>query len=219
MPEGQDLVAIGADLAPGTVLSAYQHGCFPMPVDGTFGWFSPEHRGIIRPSKLRISKSLRKSARRFRTTVNTAFDQVILGCADPSRTGSWIDDNILTAYSELHRMGWVHSIEVWDEDSLAGGLYGIGMGSFFAGESMFHRRTDASKVALMRLTELVQPDPASARPTLIDVQWQTDHLQSLGAEEISRHSYQSELAQALVTPGPFPRLVLGPDRSYIEPDP
>lgn len=205
MPAGQDLVAIGADLAPGTILGAYQRGCFPMPVEETIGWFSPENRGVLWPRNFRASRSLQKSSRRFTTTFNTAFDQVLTGCADPARSGSWIDANIAEAYTKLHRMGWVHSVEVWAGSELAGGLYGIGMGSFFAGESMFHRKTDASKVALMHLVELVRTNADSAgSPAIIDVQWLTPHLESLGAGEVSRQEYRSHVAEALATPGLFP---------------
>lgn len=216
MPAGQDIVALGADLAPGTLLSAYRHGCFPMPVEGTIGWFSPEHRGVLVPSELRVSRSLRRSVKRFSTTINQAFDQVIVGCADPTRVGCWIDKEILDAYTRLHEMGWVHSVEVWDGDTLAGGLYGLGMGSFFAGESMFHRATDASKVALCALIDLVAPDVdglvsgpvgeagTAGDPILIDVQWLTPHLASLGASEIPRSQYRTRLEAAVATPGPFP---------------
>jgi len=205
MPIGQDLVAIGADLAPGTILNAYRYSCFPMPVEGLIGWFCPEHRGVLWPANLRVSRSLRKSSRRFTATVNTAFDQVLAGCADPERTERWIDEDIAEAYTNLHTMGWVHSVEVWDDEELAGGLYGIGMGSFFAGESMFHRKTDASKVALMHLVKLVTSHAQSpGSPALIDVQWLTPHLASLGAGEISRTEYRNRLTEAIATPGPFP---------------
>ncbi len=191
---GEDLVATGADLEPGTVLSAYVAGCFPMPLSRKrLGWFSPDPRGILVPSKLRVSRSLRQSTRRFDVTVNAAFDQVIAGCADPSRPMGWIDHRITRAYQRLHQMGWVHSIEVWDDDGLAGGLYGVAIGGLFAGESMFHRRRDASKVALVHLVELVGTDA----PAIIDVQWLTPHLASLGAEECSRARYRELVRRAL----------------------
>ncbi|MGB5757711.1 MAG: leucyl/phenylalanyl-tRNA--protein transferase [Acidimicrobiales bacterium] len=194
---GEDLVATGADLEPDTLLAAYRAGCFPMPINRRrIGWFSPDPRGILVPSKLRISRSLRRSARRYDVTVDTAFDQVLSGCADPARPMGWIDKRIARAYTRLHRMGWVRSIEVWDGDGLAGGLYGVAIGGLFAGESMFHRRRDASKVALVHLVDLVGVDPVN----LIDVQWSTSHLASLGAEECSRHRYL-ELATAAINQG------------------
>jgi leucyl/phenylalanyl-tRNA--protein transferase len=193
LPPGEDLVAGGADLEPGTLLGAYEAGCFPMPINRKrLGWFSPDPRGILRPSRLRVSRSLRRSVRRFDATVNQAFDQVLAGCADPSRPMGWIDQRIARAYTRLHRMGWVHSVEVWDDEGLAGGLYGVAIGGLFAGESMFHRRRDASKVALVHLVDLVGIDDAN----LIDVQWLTPHLASLGAEECSRRQYFELSARA-----------------------
>ncbi len=211
LPAGEDLVATGADLEPGTLLAAYAAGCFPMPVHRKrIGWFSPDPRGILRPERLRVSRSLRQSTKRFEVSVNGAFDEVLAGCADPSRPMGWIDHRIARAYTRLHRMGWVHSVEVWDEDGLAGGLYGVAIGRLFAGESMFHRRRDASKVALVHLVELLGTEP----PTLIDIQWLTPHLASLGAEECSRSRYLELLAMALANepapvaarPGMRPRL-------------
>ncbi|MEM9561703.1 MAG: leucyl/phenylalanyl-tRNA--protein transferase [Actinomycetota bacterium] len=194
LPDGDDLIAVGADLEPGTLLAAYASGCFPMPVDRrTIGWFSPDPRGVLWPGRLRVSRSLRRSIRRFEVTVDQAFDEVIAGCADPSRPMGWIDRRIMRAYRRLHHMGWVHSVEVWDDDGLAGGLYGLSMGRLFAGESMFHRRTDASKVALIHLVELV----GTESPALIDVQWLTPHLASLGAEECSRGTYHRLVGEAL----------------------
>ncbi len=194
LPPGEDLAATGADLEPGTLLAAYRAGCFPMPINRKrIGWFSPDPRGILRPENLRISRSLRQSTKRYRVTVNQAFDEVIAGCADPARPLGWIDRRIEQAYRRLHHMGWVHSVEVWDEEGLAGGLYGVSIGRLFAGESMFHRRRDASKVALVHLVELVGTEP----PALIDVQWLTPHLASLGAEECSRARYRDLVGEAL----------------------
>ncbi|MDH3681086.1 MAG: leucyl/phenylalanyl-tRNA--protein transferase [Acidimicrobiia bacterium] len=197
LPPDEDLVATGADLEPGTLLSAYTAGYFPMPINRQrIGWFHPDPRGVLRPDLLRISRSLRRSVKRFTTTVDTAFDDVIRACADPARPLGWIDNRMLKAYCRLHRIGWAHSVEVWDDEGLAGGLYGIAIGGFFAGESMFHRRTDASKVALVRLLELLDDD------ALIDVQWVTPHLRSLGAVEISRFEYCTALKAALEMPTP-----------------
>ena len=198
---GEDFIAVGADLEAGTLLSAYTQGYFPMPVDRKhIGWFSPDPRGIIRPKQLCVSRSLRRSMKRYRITVNHAFEQVLNGCADPGRPMGWIDQRIRQAYTQLHHLGWVHSVEAWDEDGLAGGLYGVGIGGLFAGESMFHRRTDASKVALVHLVDLLGQDSA----TIVDVQWLTPHLESLGATAISRNDYQSLVAAALEQGGPLP---------------
>lgn len=202
LPDGEDLVATGADLEPGTLLAAYAACCFPMPINRRrLGWFSPDPRGILRPGRLRVSRSLRRSVRRYRVTVDRAFDQVIAGCADPSRPLGWIDQRMVRAYRRLHELGWVHSVEVWDDEGLAGGLYGVAIGHLFAGESMFHRRRDASKVALVHLVELVGTEP----PALVDVQWLTPHLASLGAEECSRAAYGTMVAEALAD-GLEPRL-------------
>lgn len=198
---GEDFIAVGADLEPGTLLGAYTTGYFPMPVDRKhIGWFSPDPRGIIRPADLRVTRSLRRSVRRYSVTVDTAFDQVIAACADPARPMGWIDQRIRRAYTHLHNLGWAHSIEVWDDDGLAGGLYGIGIGGLFAGESMFHRRTDASKVALVHLVDLLGTGSA----TIIDVQWSTPHLESLGATTVTRARYQRLIAAALDQGGPLP---------------
>ena len=194
-----DVIAIGADLAPGTILAAYRSGLFPMPIDGAIGWWSPEPRGILPLDGLRVTRSLRKSARRFTTTIDGAFDEVIAACADPSRPHGWISDEIVAAYQRLHRLGWAHSVETWDASgALVGGLYGIAIGGFFAGESMFYRETDASKVALIRLVE----ELAAGGATLLDVQWATDHLQTLGVIEVSRAEYLELLAEALNVPLP-----------------
>ncbi|MEM7323690.1 MAG: leucyl/phenylalanyl-tRNA--protein transferase [Actinomycetota bacterium] len=200
MPSDDDLVAIGADLEPGTVLGAYAAGCFPMPINRRhIGWFCPDPRGVLQPDKLRVTRSLRQSMKRYDVTVNRAFDEVLSACADPSRPMGWIDQRIRRAYTTLNRMGWVHSVEVWDEDGLAGGLYGVAIGPLFAGESMFHRRRDASKVALAHLVDLVGGEPDA----LIDVQWLTPHLASLGAENRSRADYLDYVHRALAD-GPSP---------------
>ncbi len=171
-----------------------------MPVDKTtIGWFSPDPRGVILPSAFHVSRSLKKSARRFRTTSNEAFGQVLDECAHPRRPNGWIDTNIKDAYLELHRLGWAHSVEVWDDQGLAGGVYGIAIGSFFAGESMFHRRTDASKVALLHLTNRLK----TRRESLLDVQWLTPHLQRLGGQELPRTTYSQLLQEAIDAPPIF----------------
>jgi len=190
-PDDSDCVAGGADLEPSTLIGAYRVGAFPMPDDGQVLWWSPLLRGVLRPGDLRISRSLAKSVRRYTTTVDTCFDAVIAACADPSRAGAWIDDDIRAAYEFLHELGWAHSVEVWDGQTLVGGLYGLAVGGLFAGESMFHRATDASKVALV---ELVRRWSGPDDDWLIDTQWSTPHLASLGVSEIARDDYRSVIA-------------------------
>ncbi len=194
------VLAVGADLEPGTLLTAYRQGVFPTPLDdtGPVVWWSPDPRGIVPLDGLRVSRSLRRSLRRYETTLDTAFEAVIEGCRDPARGSTWIREDIVAAYTRLHRMGWAHSVEVWDGDVLAGGLYGVAIGGLFAGESMFHRRTDASKVALVALVELLREGGA----TLLDVQWTTEHLSSLGAVDVPRARYLELLADALARPLP-----------------
>lgn len=205
---GQDLVALSHEFDPDLVVEAYRAGVFPMPLheagwpDDLMGWWSPMARGILPAEFLRVPRSLRQSARRYRTTVDTAFDAVIRRCADPRRAGGWIDDAVTDVYTELHRRGVAHSVEVWTPaGDLAGGLYGVSIGGLFAGESMFHDPVvgrDASKVALLALVGLLD----DGLDRLLDVQWVTDHLASLGAVEVDRDEYLDLLADALELPAP-----------------
>jgi leucyl/phenylalanyl-tRNA--protein transferase len=201
--DAQGIVGIGADLEPGTLLAAYRCGLFPMPLraGGPLAWWSPDPRGIIPLDGVKVSRSLRRSARRYEIRVDTAFADVVEACSDPARDGGWIDGPIQAAYRTLHELGWAHSVEAWDEDgALAGGLYGVAIGGLFAGESMFHRSTDASKVALIGLVDLLGSDGGERR--LLDVQWTTDHLRSLGAVDLGRASYLGLLEAALALPLP-----------------
>jgi len=198
-----DVVAVGADLEPATILSAYEQGIFPMPLSNfdEMTWWSPAQRGVLPLDRLRVTRSLHQSIRRYRVTVDQAYDEVVAGCADASRPGAWIDGQIVAAYRRLHDLGYVHSVEVWQDDELVGGLYGVAIGGLFAGESMFHRRRDASKVALHALVGLLsdgQPD------RLLDVQWSTPHLASLGVVEVPRATYLRLLRRALNLPLPAP---------------
>lgn len=201
--ELDDLVAIGADLEPGTLLAAYRHGLFPMP-SGHPGdpmyWFCPVRRGVLPLDEVRVSRSLRRSMRDFEIRIDTAFEEVVAGCGDPSRASGWIDEEIATAYLRLHRLGWAHSVETWQDGRLVGGLYGVAIGGLFAGESMFHRVRDASKVALVALTERLSDEHALSR--ILDVQWLTPHLESLGAVEVRRATYLDWLRSALTLPAP-----------------
>lgn len=196
-----DLVAVGADLEPGTILAAYRAGCFPMPHRRQLGWWSPVMRGILPLNGLHISRSLRKSQAKFRCTFNSAFEAVVSACASQRRPGGWITKEIQTAYGVLHTLGWAHSVEVWEEDELIGGLYGVGIGGLFAGESMFHTKTDASKVALIALVEQLSDEYAPQR--VLDVQWNTPHLARLGVIEIPRQEYLARLSRALLISHPI----------------
>ena len=190
------IVCVGADLEPATVLGAYRQGLFPMRLGGKGGmlaWWSPDPRGIMPLDGFHASRSLRRRRDRFAVTVDVAFEAVMRACGDPKRPHGWISDDFVDAYVGLHELGWAHSIEVWKGEDLVGGLYGLRIKGFFAGESMFHRATDASKVALWSATELLALDGC----VLFDVQWRTDHLASLGVIEIARADYLERLATAL----------------------
>ena len=199
---GEDgLVAVGADLAPGTLLAAYRSGIFPMPVQGELAWYSPDPRGVLALGDFRPSRSLRRAARRFSVTADRDFGAVIAGCADPRRHGAWITPAVRAAYERLHALGWAHSVEVWDAGgALAGGLYGVEIGGLFAAESKFHVATDASKVALAALVERLR-DAGGVR--VLDVQWTTPHLRTLGARDVARADYLARLPAALRTPPAF----------------
>ncbi|MDN5746017.1 MAG: leucyl/phenylalanyl-tRNA--protein transferase [Nocardioidaceae bacterium] len=199
--DATDRIATGADLEPGTVLAAYRQGLFPMPEPHTVGWWCPAYRGVLTLEELRVSRSLRSSARRFEIRIDSAFDEVIAACADPRRPHGWIDRRIARAYTELHNLGWAHSVEAWREGRLVGGLYGLAIGGLFAGESMFHRETDASKVALMGLVEGLRSDAAGAAgERIVDVQWATPHLRSLGVSTMTRAAYLARLEAVLQVP-------------------
>ena len=201
--QADDMVAMGADLEPGTLLAAYRRGLFPMPSGGRrdpVAWFCPVRRGILPLDGLRVSRSLRRACREVELRVDTAFEEVVAACADPRRPGGWIDARIRHAYARLHELGWAHSVEAWRGDRLVGGLYGVAVGGLFAGESMFHRERDASKVALVGLVDLLREDGAADR--LLDVQWLTPHLASLGAVEVPRSAYLRALGRALPLPIP-----------------
>ena len=190
------LVGAGADLEAGTLLAAYSSGLFPMPLGDTLGWWSPDTRGVLPLSYLKVGRSLRRACKVFDIRVYQAFDQLIDACASPVRPHGWIDANIRDAYIELHRLGWAHSVEAWRDDELVGGLYGVAIGAFFAGESMFHSAPNASKVALVALVDAMKVTGGA----LIDIQWNTPHLESLGAVEIGREEYLELLGEAVDRP-------------------
>lgn len=204
VPDGEDLIGIGADLEVATLYEAYTAGVFPMGVGvhggPPLGWWSPDPRGILRPGELKVSRSLRKALPHFELRVDTAFEEVVRACADPGRDGRWITEEMIAAYVRMHEEGWAHSVEAWQHDDLVGGLYGVAIGGLFAGESMFHTATDASKAALVGLHDIVCEDADPRR--LIDVQWRTPHLATLGVTEVSRGEYLELLEEALRAPLP-----------------
>lgn len=195
---GNDVIAVGADLEPGTLLAAYRAGMFPMPLDprrrrSDIAWFSPDPRGILPLDGLHVSRSLKRSLRRYDVTFDQAFREVAIACGTQPREGQWITTAIVEAYTRLFELGWAQSIEVLDGGELVGGVYGVRIGRFFAGESMFSRATDASKVGLVRLVEALRADGVE----LFDVQWRTDHLATLGVVEIPRQEYLERLGKML----------------------
>jgi leucyl/phenylalanyl-tRNA---protein transferase len=207
LPTGEDaddVVGAGADLEPGTLLAAYRNGMFPMPAGGRRRspvlWWSPVERAVLPLDGLRVSRSLRQATRRLEIRVDTSFEEVVTACADPRRNGGWIDARIREAYCRLHELGWAHSVETWQDGVLVGGLYGVAVDGLFAGESMFHHVRDSSKVALVALVDLLRDEHADRR--ILDVQWRTDHLASLGAVTVPRPTYAAMLRAAADVPLP-----------------
>ena len=202
-----DVIGVSTEFSVTMVVEAYTAGVFPMPAEihgqDMIAWFSPVRRGVLPLDGLRVTRSLRKMVKRYRVSVDQEFDRVIERCADSSREGAWIDDRILAVYQQLHRRGLAHSVETWDtQGRLVGGLYGIGLGGLFAGESMFHDPElgrDASKVALVRLVDLLR---SAGGDRMLDVQWRTPHLETLGVVEVDRVDYLARLPTVLRTPAP-----------------
>jgi leucyl/phenylalanyl-tRNA--protein transferase len=204
-----DLVAVSRAFDADLVLQAYRTGLFPMPArGGLMGWWSPLERAVLPLDGLRVTRSLRKMTARYEIRVDSDFEAVLAGCGDPRRPDGWIDADIRRVYRQLHRAGRVHSVEAWTPDGeLAGGLYGVSVGGLFAGESMFHRPDigrDASKVALVALVGILAAAGAEGR--LLDVQWRTPHLESLGVVEVPRPHYLELLGRALTLDEPDWRL-------------
>lgn len=198
------LLAIGGDLSPEWLLAAYRRGIFPWYSNEPILWWSPSPRCVVFPDQFRIRRSLRKVLRRgtFRVTFDRAFKQVIEACRAPREydSGTWITDEMRDAYLEMHRLGHAHSVEAWRGDRLAGGLYGLALGHIFFGESMFHRETDASKVAFVHLVRQLELWGCP----MIDCQVGNPHLTSLGAEEVPREDFE-RLLEAGVQQPPFPQ--------------
>jgi leucyl/phenylalanyl-tRNA--protein transferase len=198
-PEQADadgVVGIGADLAPGTLVDAYRNGIFPWPHTGVaLPWFSPDPRGLLRFDQVHVSRSLRRTLRRcgWTTTVDRDFGGVLRACGqERGEEGTWITAPMARAYRRLHLLGWAHSIEVWAGDALVGGLYGVQVGGVFTGESMFHRATDASKVAMVDLCARLR----AAGGRFLDVQLTTPHLASMGARDVDRTTFVRWLREA-----------------------
>jgi leucyl/phenylalanyl-tRNA--protein transferase len=188
------LCGLGADLEPGTLLAAYRGGLFPMPVrKRVVGWWSPDPRGILPIDGLLVSRSLRQSCRKYDVRFDTRFREVVERCSDPRRAHGWITPQFVDAYDRLFQMGWAHCVETYLDGQLVGGLYGVRIAGLFAGESMFSAARDASKVALVALVGQLRDTGAK----LLDVQWATEHLVSLGAVEVPRAEYLRRLAEAL----------------------
>lgn len=203
---------LNAEITPEVLLRAYACGIFPMAEsadDPTLFWVEPEERGIIPLDGLKVSSRLARTVRsdRFQVTIDRAFGEVIDGCAEakPGRDNTWINRRIRTLYTGLHHLGHCHSVEVWENRALVGGLYGVSLGGAFFGESMFHRARDASKVALVHLVARL----VAGGFTLLDTQYVTEHLRSLGAIEISRRRYRTQLDVALLHEGDFNALPSG----------
>lgn len=194
-------------LSPQILLSAYCQGLFPMAdEDGELYWYDPDPRAILPLDRLHISRSLSRTVRqgRFRITTDNDFGVVIRACAQPGpgRDMTWISEDIIDSYTELHRLGYAHTVETWLDGELVGGLYGVAVNGFFAGESMFSRVRDASKVALVFLVEYLRKQGF----LLLDVQFMTDHLRHFGAIEIPRSDYRRRLARAITIPASYRRI-------------
>jgi leucyl/phenylalanyl-tRNA--protein transferase len=197
------IIAVGGNLSPGMLLSAYEQGLFPWyNREDPILWQSPDPRFVIFPEKLHVSKSMEKVFRQgtFTFALDRNFNAVIRGCGTvyrPGQGGTWITEDIIAAYGELHRLGWAHSAESYLDGELAGGCYGVRLGNAFIGESMFTKAPNASKAAFLRLAKTLFADGVS----FIDCQVHTDHLESLGGEEISRKGYLKLLTEALAVRG------------------
>ena len=196
------LTKFGSNWDPETLVAAYRAGLFPMPyeIDGNesaIGWWSPHSRAIFYPDQINVSTSMKAAMKKFKITVDQDFEAVIRACGNPQRESGWINEDVISAFIALHKLGIAHSIEVWDRGGqLAGGLYGIELGGIFAGESMFHVTSNASKAALVHLGELL--NDGSGR--IIDTQWMTSHLESMGAKAIKRTEYCEILPNLLEKP-------------------
>ncbi len=196
-----DVVALGDDLSPETLVDAYRHGIFPWPAEGMIlPWFSPKRRAVLEYDRIHVSRSLRRARRisGFTYSFDQAFAEVIRACSEaerPDQDGTWIFPEIIEAYTKLHRLGHAHSVEVWEGQELVGGLYGIDAGGAFTGESMFYRRPDSSKLGLLHLMEHLHGRGLD----WFDIQVMTPHMEALGARLISRGAFLQRLEAAQAT--------------------
>ena len=202
-----DIVGIGGTVTPASLLAGYAMGIFPMAIEiaergSAIGWYAPAERAVLRPPGMHISRSLRRSLKHFDITYDTAFGDVVAGCADPSREHGWITLEYRVAYERLHRAGHAHSVEVWQARELVGGLIGIELGGLFCADSKFRRVTDASKAAVAGLSRLMFAGEAGQH-RMIDAQWMTGHLASLGFQTIPRENYARLVPELLAVPGAF----------------
>lgn len=198
------VLVVDSFLSPQTLLSAYCQGVFPMAhEDGRIYWYDPDPRAIIPLDRFHVSRSLRRTIRQQRFTIrlDSAFTAVMEACAapGPGREATWISEDLIQAYTRLHRLGFAHSVEAWRAGKLVGGLYGVAIGGFFAGESMFSLEQDSSKVALAFLVAHLN----ERRFSLLDTQFMTEHLRRFGAIEISAVDYKLKLSRALLLPVTF----------------
>lgn len=203
MADSDGLVGVGGDLMPGTLLAAYQAGVFPWyGEDDPILWFSPDPRGVVPLDAFHIPRRLKRTIERTALTlsINRNFRAVMAACGENRDEGTWVTPDMLDAYCELHRLGYAHSVEVWNGDSLVGGVYGVALGGFFAAESMFHRETDASKIALVALCERLRKRGFA----LLDIQVVSSHTARFGAVSIPRSEYLHRLRAAMaITSVPF----------------
>ena len=214
------VLGIGGDFSPGTLLAAYRAGIFPWPIDRrTVPWCSPDPRGLLLLDQAPSwSRSVRRARKRpFRVTADTAFAEVVAKCAETREEGTWILPGLAQGFATLHELGWAHSVEVWSGDALVGGIYGLAIGRSFAGESMFHTETDASKVAYSRLADALH----AAGFHFLDTQLPTPHLETLGVRAVPRDEFLVRLARARDAPCVFPKLdpslALGGSNSTLRP--
>jgi leucyl/phenylalanyl-tRNA--protein transferase len=202
LADDSGLVAVGGDLSPDRLLDAYRRGVFPWYDETTpILWWSPDPRAVFELDRFHVPRRLARTIRagQFSLTINRAFPAVIRACAERPGEGTWITPEMVAAYERLHELGFAHSVEAWRGEELAGGVYGVALGGFFAGESMFTRQRDGSKVALVGLVERLRERGF----TLFDTQFVTDHTRRLGAVEIPRRQYLGRLRDALARPVSF----------------
>ena len=210
LPEPNGLLAAGGDLSPTRLLNAYRQGIFPWYSEGNpILWWSPAPRCVLLPGEVHMSRRMRRrfNTGQYRLTLNTAFDEVVTACSRPrpGEPGTWITTDKNRAYQLMHRLGHAHSLEVWVDQTMAGGIYGLLLGSVFFGESMFSNKTDGSKIALVALCRLFEKTGVE----LLDCQVANPHLFSMGAREVGRESFETDLHRLVDRPSEFAQLPAG----------